>query len=304
MPYIQTVRGAVQAEELGVTLTHEHIMVDFEGQGSGAVRWDRDAVVSAMLPHLSDAQSRGVSGFVDCTPMYLGRDVLILRRLSEETGIHILTNTGLYKEPYLPATAFSRSAAELADEWTVEWTDGIEGTGIKPGFVKIAVNQGHLLPIQAKIVRAAALTHLATSLPIVCHTNDAIAAHEALDIVETEGMDPARYIVAHAHNITDAQEQAHLAQRGCWMAYDGIGGRPLEEMLRLVDDMLSSGRVGQVLLSHDAGWYRVGQPDGGSTRPFTALFDIFLPAMRQRGISADTIDRLLVANPRRAFCLP
>jgi len=302
--YIQTVRGPLPSNELGLTLVHEHIMVDFAGaEETGPHRWNRDDVVKAMLPYLRQAQALGVTGFVDCTPNYLGRDVLVLKRLSQATDLHILTNTGLYKEPHLPASVLSQDAEELAEAWIGEWDHGIDGTDVKPGVVKIAVNEGHLLPVQARIVRGAALTHLATGMTVVCHTNDPIAAHEALDIVEEEGMDPARYVVAHAHNITDTTEQIRLADRGCWMSYDAFGSRPLDEMARLVLEMLEAGREHQVLLSHDAGWYRVGEPEGGPTRPYTALFETFVPAMRQQGVPQDVIDRLLVENPRRALAI-
>jgi len=79
MAIIQTVRGAIAPEDLGRTLAHEHIMVDFVGAAqTGAHRWVRDDVVQRMLPYLQALSQRGLSGFVDCTPMYLGRDPLVL----------------------------------------------------------------------------------------------------------------------------------------------------------------------------------------------------------------------------------
>ena len=162
---VQTVSGPISPDALGLTLVHEHVMVDFIGADrTGPHRWDRDQVVQTMLPYLQALRQRGVTGFVDCSPMYLGRDPLVLARLAELTGLHILTNTGLYKEPYLPREAFDLQARELADEWVREWEEGIDHTEIKPGFIKIAVNPGPLLPIQQTIVRAAAIAHLATGL--------------------------------------------------------------------------------------------------------------------------------------------
>jgi len=297
------VLGPVNPEELGPTLIHEHVMVDFAGaEETGPHRWDRNEVARTMLPYLRQAQGLGVRTLVECTPMYLGRDVHILKRLSEATGMHILTNTGLYKHPYVPRGMGHLTPDQLARRWIEEWAAGIDSTDVRPGFVKIAVNRGHLVPLQRTIVRAAALTHLATGLAVACHTEDPVAAHEALDLIEAEGMDPARYIVAHAHNIDDLDEQDRLAARGPWLSYDGIGGgNGTERILRLVTHMMERGREEQILLSHDAGWYHVGEPAGGTQRPYTALFEEFLPVLRERGAGDDEIHRLLVNNPRRAL---
>ncbi len=305
MAHIETVSGPIAPQDLGLTLSHEHVLVDFAGADvTGPHRWDRAQVVARMLPYLREAQGYGVRALVECTPAYLGRDVRVLAHLSEASGLHLITNTGLYREPHIPADAFALTPEELAARWIAEWTDGIDGTAVRPGLIKIAVNPGALLPIQRKIVRAAALTHLATGLTIACHTNDAVSAHEALDIVEAAGMDPARYIVVHAHNMPGASEQDALAARGCWLSYDNVGGGgTLDTYLNLVTRALEQGRESRVLISHDAGWYHVGEPDGGAIRPFTAIFSELLPALRARGVDAGLEETLLVQNPARALTI-
>ena len=100
-----TVTGRIPVEEMGVSLIHEHILVDFIGADStGYHRWKRTDVVGRALPFLLEAKEKGVKTFIDCTPAYLGRDPLLLKEMSEKTGIHILTNTGYYgavKNKYL-----------------------------------------------------------------------------------------------------------------------------------------------------------------------------------------------------------
>src|SRR5690348_4038146 len=118
MTRIETVRGPIPASELGPTLPHEHVLCDFIGAAeTGPHRWDRAAVTRVMLPLLRDAATAGFRGFVDCSPAWIGRDPELLRSLSEASGLHILTNTGYYKEPYLPPHAFTDSADQLADRW-------------------------------------------------------------------------------------------------------------------------------------------------------------------------------------------
>lgn len=302
MAFIQTVRGRIHPSELGLTLIHEHVMCDFVGaEETGPHRWDREAVASRMLPYLQAIAAQGVHGFGDCSPRYIGRDPLLLRRLSELSGIHIITNTGFYKAPYLPRWAESASPEELAAHWIAEWEEGIEGTGVRPGFIKIAVNPGPLAPVQRAIVRAAALTHQATGLTVASHTGHALAARESLEIVEAAGMDPARFIVVHANAIQDLAAHDELAERGAWLEYDGISPESLDWHLTLVRRALERDYARQVLLSHDAGWYRVGEENGGEVRPYTDLMSRFVPLMRKAGIQESAIRQLLVENPRRAL---
>jgi phosphotriesterase-related protein len=279
-------------------------MVDFIGADkTGPERWQPDEVVARMMPYLEQVVALGITTLIDCTPAYLGRDVTVLQRLSQASGLHILTNTGWYQAPYLPPRAFELEAEAIADEWIAEWEQGIDGTGIKPGFIKIAVNPGPLVPVQVKIVRAAALTSRATGLAIAAHTGHYQAAQESLDIAETAGLDLGKYIVVHAQNIVSSQEHRDLAARGAWLEYDGIGPGTVERHVELVAQALAEGYEGQVLLSHDAGWYAVGEPNGGEVRPFTMLHDALLPALHEEGIEADVVAKLCIENPARAFAI-
>ncbi|MHB1317938.1 MAG: phosphotriesterase family protein [Anaerolineae bacterium] len=317
MSPVYTVNGPVAPDTLGTTLIHEHVMVDFGGAAiTGPHRWDRDEVVGVMQPYLQEIASQGVGSLVECTPAYLGRDPELLRRLSTLTGLHIITNTGLYKEPYLPDWAFALDPASLAQRWIAEFASGIGETGIKPGFIKIAVNPSELLPIQRTIVRAAAITHRSTGLSVMAHTGNAQAAHESLDLVEAEKMPPARYIIAHADQIGAgvmpgdegwadvlASHQG-LLERGAWLEYDSIGWGPSARHVALLVAMLELGYESQLLISQDAGWYHVGEPGGGKVQPLAGLIDDFVPAMRAAGVDTATMMRLVVDNPARVLAAP
>jgi phosphotriesterase-related protein len=119
-----------------------------------------------MLPYLIEIRRLGIKGFVECSTAYMGRDVRVLKRLSEASDIHIVTNTGFFLEPYIPKHAFECSIDELAEKWAGEIEKGIEGTGVKAGFVKIAVEPGKMRPIYEKTVRAAARCSLSTGVVI------------------------------------------------------------------------------------------------------------------------------------------
>ncbi len=300
--FIQTVRGGIKPSELGMTLIHEHIIVDFIGADKiSKDRYDADEVFDVMLPYLEEIKALGVTGFGDCAPMYLARDAQLLARLAEAVDMNIITNTGLYKEPYLPQYAFQKSADELAQMWIDEMKNGIEGTGIKPGFIKIAVNPGNLIPVQQKIVRAAARTSLATGMTIASHTANGIAAIEELDILTEEGLPLNKFIFVHAASESNQEYHFRAAERGAWVEYDGISKPQANRNIQLIKGMLEKGYEDNILLSQDAGWYNVGQAGGGNIRGYAYLVEEFIPLMKNSGISQDTIDKLMIVNPAQAL---
>ena len=220
--HVITVSGPISPRAMGLTLPHEHVMADFIGADkTGKHRYRPDEVVSTMLPYLTDARAQGVQTFVDCTPMYLGRDAEVLRTISDLTGLQILTNTGQYKEPHLPAETFEFEAEALAAGWIREFEEGIDGTSIKPGFIKTAVEPESLTRTQQKITKAAALTSRATGLAIATHTGVAVAAMEVLDILEAIGVSPDRWIFVHAQNEPNSGLLVQVAKRGAWVSLDG-----------------------------------------------------------------------------------
>jgi phosphotriesterase-related protein len=302
MGWIHTVRGRLHPDDLGLTLPHEHIMVDFSGADiTGPHRWDPDVVVDRMLPYLQDLVDVGAEAFVDATPAYLGRDVRVLRRLSEATGLHIVTNTGWYKPPSLPPRAETLTPEEIAAEWIAEFEQGIDGSDVRPGLIKIAVNPGPLDPLQLKIVEAAARTHLATGLTVASHTGEARAAQDSLDVAEAVGMDLSRYIIVHADQISSLDEIGGIVDRGAWVEYDAIGTRALDDHVDLLMRSLDRGWVDRILLSQDAGWYAVGEPNGGTVRPYTTLLTEFRHRLAQAGVDDQTWSKLTEANPAVAL---
>jgi phosphotriesterase-related protein len=298
-----TVRGPVEAADLGTTLVHEHVLVDFVGADKVArERYDADEAFRAALPHLQALKERGARTLVECTPAWLGRDPRLLVRLSEASGLHLVTNTGYYgaaQDKYLPAHAFEESAERLAERWTAEWRDGIEGTGVRPGFIKTGVDPGPLSAIDRKLIVAAALCHRRTGLRIHCHTGDGRAAMDILSVLGAQRVSPAAFVWVHAQNEKDRALHLHAARAGAWIELDGVGEDSREAHVSAVMDLARAGRLARVLVSQDAGWYRVGEAGGGHFRPYTFLLDGFVPALRRAGLSERDVRRLLVDNPSR-----
>jgi phosphotriesterase-related protein len=299
---IRTVLGDISPEKFGLALVHEHVICDFIGADRvSRDRYDQQEVFDVMLPYLKEIKQLGVSGFVDCTPAFIGRDPQLLASLSRASGINILTNTGLYKEPFLPKYAFEYSADRLADMWMNEIEIGIEETSVRAGFIKIAVNPGHIVPIQQKIVRAASRCSLSTGAAIVCHTANGVAAMELLKITSEEGIDPTRVIIAHCDAEEDWNYHLEILRQGAWVEYDGISEATSGKVLRLIHQVVDNGFSDQLLLSQDAGWYNVGEKRGGNIRSYSYLVNQFIPLMLREGFNQDLIREIFVKNPAKSF---
>ena len=306
-PEIMTVLGPISASEMGTTLAHEHILVDFIGADStGYHRWDRQKVIDQALPFLEALQAKGCQTFMECTPAYLGRDPKLMKSLASKTGLNILTNTGFYgsgKNKFIPSRALKMSPEELAAEWTAEFNDGIEGTGVRPGFIKISVDRNDsLIPMHEKLVRAAALTHLQTGLAIMSHTGPDKPAFDQLGILAEYGVSPEAFIWTHAQAGTlDGWIKA--ARMGTWVSLDNVNKDKLGEYIDHLLEIKSAGLLDHVIISHDSGWYRVGEKDGGRYNGYTTIFTELIPALLKNGFDDEDIERLLHQNPSRAFTI-
>jgi len=302
---IITVTGEIPASALGKTLHHEHVLVDFIGADSISYnRWNKDSVIEKVLPYLLEIKKLGYKTLVECTPAYLGRDPQLLKMLSEKSGIQIITNTGYYSAvggKFIPAHGFTETAEQLAQRWIDEAKNGIEETGIYPGFIKISVERAPLEEINRKVVEAACITHKATGLVIMSHTGLATPAFQQLEILEKYGVSASAFIWTHAHNETDFSKQKEAARKGAWIAFDNFNPGQLEKFVEFAQLMKKEGLLNKLMFSHDAGWYKPGETNGGEFRGFTDIENLLIPALEKSGLSQPDIYQIFTLNPAEAF---
>lgn len=314
-PRIMTVTGWIEAPQLGLTLPHEHVTTDFLGaEKLPPPRYDRDAAFAVIQPEFAALKARGVQCLVECTPAHIGRDVRLLQRLSETTGVRIVTNTGYYgavDNKFLPRHAHGETEEQLAARWLAEWRDGIEGTGIKPGFLKLGTGNGKLPELHVKLLRTAARVHRDSGLTIAMHTGDGEAARDEVRILGERGLAPAALIWVHAQN-DPGPIQIELARRGAWISLDGYSPatRNPERYRNLLAAHREAGTLGRVLISHDDGWAVEGEGaadaalklfGNGNPKPYTSVFVRLLPDLRAAGFTPDEIRQLTVLNPAQAL---
>jgi phosphotriesterase-related protein len=314
---VMTVTGLIPAADLGRTLVHEHVAVDFIGAArTSPDRYDSQRAFDLARPHFERLRRDGVKTLVECTPRFIGRNPALLVRLSRDTGLQILTNTGWYaavQHRFLPPEAQSESIDQIAARWLREWTEGLDGTGVRPGFLKLGTGSGPLPPVDAKLVRAAARVHRTTGLPVAIHTGDGAAALDELKLLREEGVRPEALIWVHAQN-DPGPIQIEAARLGAWISLDGysLSGPNVLRYPAMVVAHREAGTLNRVLLSHDDGWAVDGDaPSGnkltlfgnGNPIPYSSLFSQLIPDLRARGFSDADLQQVLVVNPRSALTL-
>jgi phosphotriesterase-related protein len=250
---------------------------------------------------------------MECTPAYLGRDPWILESLSNKSGMHLLTNTGYYGahgNRFIPSERLELTADELAQIWVDEFENGIEGSGVKPGFIKIAVDGSDTLsPVHHKIIRAAALAHLQTGLVIASHTGPDGPAFEQISVLQDHGVDPSGFIWVHAQG-GSLEGNIRAAELGAWVSLDNVNLNrepgstyDVHWYAKRIRELKEAGYLHRVLISHDAGWFKPEEAGGGSFRGFTGIFTALIPALEQEGFTPEDIHHLLEVNPVNAFSI-
>jgi phosphotriesterase-related protein len=306
---VMTVRGPLDRNKMGVTLAHEHLFADlrpYAEQIRTPIQTDVDEVVERLLPYLQRLRELGCRTFVDATAVGLGRNAALIKRLSEESGLRMLTVTGNYAAvdyQFLPPYVRDDSQERLAQRWIDEWDKGIEDSGVRPGFIKLSVNDRPISDIERKLLRAAARTHLETGLTIGTHTRLAVSAFAQLTELEASGVHPSAWIWIHAREEKDLTQQVEAARRGAWISVDGINADSVDAHVAMVKRLREEEQLHRVLVSQDAGWYTPGEPRGGDIRAYDVILTKFVPALRSSSFTSKEIDTLFVDNPARAFAV-
>lgn len=300
---INTVLGEISCDKLETVLMHEHISWDWDGAES-TTKYSAEEVVETMAPYLLDLKKYGCSTFVDATTFGSGRDLEILVKCAKRTGLNILTNTGVWdggesNGKYTPSLLKDKSIDEIAEIWASDFYNGIDGTGIKPAYIKLAMGDtGEITPQQEIFLRAAARTSIRTNMPVQCHMFASSSAIQAVGIIKEEKLPLNKFIWVHAdcdRNISAARD---LAKMGIWVEFDTLAhSEEFSWHINAIKDMEAEGLTDRLLLSQDAGCFYYGRKNDESTIfPYARIFKEFIPQCVENGINRELFDKILIQN--------
>jgi phosphotriesterase-related protein len=314
MATVNTVLGPVATTDLGFTLSHEHV-----GTNAAGLRHtypeiiDREGLLEQSVTAMQEAHQEGIRTIVEVTTFDLGRDISLIQEVSRRSGVQIIAATGNHLA--VPRPFGDMSPDIIARLYIREIEEGIEGTGIKAGIIKVASDRGGITPPQEVILRAAARTHHRTGLPISTHTwSPDRVGDQQVRILEEEGVDLNRVYIGHSNDDTDLGYLLGLLQKGVWLGMDRYPGgqRPgtpdWEQRTAIVKQLMDAGYSHRLMLSHDYSVpkarygaevqeaRRRANPDG-----YNFISRRVLPRLRELGASEQDIRQLMVENPRRFF---
>lgn len=306
---VWTVRGEVAASELGVTLMHEHILIDMTREiRHGGIMNDVGVAKSELL----EFRARGGATVVDLTVRGLGGDPRALKRISESTDLHLIVGAGFYRRQFLDMAYIDEtSTPELADVITRDLTEGIDDTGVRAGVIGEIACEEWISAAEERVFRAAARAHQRTGATISTHAARWPVGHVQLDLLEEEGVDPERVIIGHSDSVAsvdwdseaDASEyHCSLASRGAYVEFDNIRRLPshdLERRVRYVRRLIDEGYLHNILLSHDVAVQSHLRCNGGGG--YTFVLNEFRDLLLDAGVGDDAFATIMVDNPRRAL---
>ena len=316
MGQVNTVRGPVDAQDLGPTLMHEHVFVlSPEVASNWPTGWDRQARVAQAVQRLGELHQAGIGTIVDLTVVGLGRDIELVQEVADQVDLHIVVATGLYTYNDLPhyfdyrSAQFRPGGVDILDEYFLhDIENGIAGTGVRPGILKCATDEEGLTPGVERVLRAVARVHRQTGLPISTHTH--ARSRRGLDqqrVFTEEGVDLSRVVIGHSGDSTDLTYLEELLRAGSTLGMDRFGVDaycPTETRVDTVIRLCQAGWADRMVLSHDANchvdWF--DEDFIAQAQPNWHLLHIsrdVLPMMRAGGLSEKDIETMMETAPRR-----
>ena len=337
----QTVLGTVPADELGISLTHEHLLVDLGSTFSPPddatsysfayqpvtaenlwwVRYNYGGNKDNMelldeetaIAEAARFKKSGGRTIVDATSVGIKRDPLGLARIARATGLNVIMGSGYYVHDYQPASIVEKSEAEIVEEIVSDITEGVGNTGIRSGVIGEVGCSWPLDENERKSLRAAARAQRLTGAPLLIHPGrNPQAPLEIMEIVRESGGDPTRTIMSHVdRTIFDNETLDKLAETGCFIEFDLFGSETTFYPFSPIDMPNDGKRLDYFLHLRDEG--RIGQvlmaQDICNKHRLTKygghgyahILENVMPIMRRKGFLAEEIDQIMVGNPARAL---
>jgi phosphotriesterase-related protein len=315
MAQVHTVQGPVDAQELGLTLVHEHVRFRDEAvaaQWPG--RYDEQLELDAALLAVRDAKDRGVRTIVDPTAMFGGRDVNFMKHVAEQTGVRIVACTGIYSYDYLPHYFENRDIDVMADHFVEDIEIGCQGTDIRAAFLKCAADAAGVTEHVEEIHRACARASLQTGAPIMAHSMPAVGTGpRQVEIFREEGVEMAKVQIAHCGDTEDVDYIEGLIEQGVYVGLDRYGLEmylPIDKRNATAAELLRRGHAERLMISQDfcatIDWFppeaaEVFEGQGAIRNwSMTLVFDEVVPTLREAGaMDDDSFQTVFVENPKR-----
>lgn len=349
--HVQTVLGPVQPGEIGRVLHHEHLLSLTPGPWlAGGRAWHHSSrscgdlsdkenakdQVQRAVEALSGLASLGIDTVVDLSPYGVvgrhddGANVTLLQEISRRSGVHVVSGTAVYLEPFSPEWTLTASLDEITERFIADATTGIGSTSVRAGVLgEQATGLDVITAHEEKCLRAAARAHRATGLSLVTHTTHGTMAHEQVAILREEAADLNRIVIGHLDTHPDTGYVREVLQTGVNIAFDTVGkqfwdfritpmpNHPPEgefskqayhradhTRARRAAELVAEGYEDQILLSQDLTGSEVYlNPTTHGQWGYSYLGAPFAALLRRHGVTSMQLEMMLHTNPLRLLTI-
>ncbi|WP_439361866.1 phosphotriesterase family protein [Bradyrhizobium sp. DASA03007] len=320
---VETVTGSIPVESLGRTLMHEHLFIAFPGaRFDPLAKFNRAELIAEAVRKLVQLRTEhNVRTFVDPCPIELGRDVNLMKEVSDRSGMQIICTTGFYyEERGLPFYWRARTIDEIAELYIREITHGIGDTGVKAGALKVSTNGPIITDQEKKFLAAACIAQKTTGVSIITHTTGGSAAPEQQQLFSVGGVAAHRCLIGHCCTNPDHDYHRRVVDGGSYIGFDQIGMDHAQRDDVRADNVAKLVRDGfraQIMMSMDRLCGYLGKPSRPLTsheiakiedmksrrrwQEYSYMFTDFIPMLHARGVRQTEIVSILEENPRRFF---
>ena len=298
--FINSACGKISAEDFGVILPHEHICCYFEPylNMAGKAYLDKEKLFEIAVGYLKEMkQNHSLCTLVDCTPTNIGRDIGLLKRISEASGVNIIPSTGFY---YTTEIMMARHSEKYIENFLLY---DINNNNI--GIIKYAVEASEMSDFGKKTLDILCSVQKKAGLPLCIHTN---AGHqngrEVLRFVLERGVSPSAITIGHCSDTNDLSYIKEILSSGCYVGFDRIYRTDdIEYYDRMADNIINlceNGFSDKLLLSHDNLCFN-GFGDNAKIvefNPYEVIFERLYPALLKKGFDDKTFKKLVSENPK------
>jgi phosphotriesterase-related protein len=301
--FIRTVCGDLPPDQLGFTHLHEHLI----GQPQDGEP-DLDLYLpseTAAIDEMRRFREAGGRAVVEMSPADYGRDAAALARISQETGVHIVSVAGFIKGKSGEALLADRTVSQIADRLIADIEDGIDGTGVRAGVLKAGSSKDRITDLERKGFEAVAIAQRETGAAISTHTEAGTMALEQVALLTQHGVPVERILIGHLDRLMDWDYHLALARTGVAFGYDQFAKEKYyPDALRIdfVARMVQAGFRDQLALSMDIARKSYFVSYGGGPG-FTFLLDRVVPWLREAGLTDDDLDAIFVRTPARLLAM-
>lgn len=291
---IKTVLGNIPECELGITLVHEHFCCysEYLYQMAGKGYLDKEQLINVSIHYLKELKEKySLNTFIDCTPVNIGRDIELLKEVSQKSGVNIICSTGFY---YTEEPVLYNSSAELIAEYIIK-----DAKKVNAGIIKCAVENETISEFNKKLLIASALAQKILRLPMVLHANaNNKNGLKALKILLSDGVKPQAITAGHLSDTEDLEYIKQIAEIGCFIGFDRLYDNSSEEYIskkiEAIAELCNAGYEDKILLSHDALFFNgfEANPAINKQPRFSYYFEYILP-----WLSKERAEQIIIKNP-------